>query len=194
MLPRQPCATRRSTVGSEFRVDHSVGHIRLYISKPAHVKGGMVEKLRQFFVGFTGAWAAALTLALATTGIAVADSSAPLSSWRYRAPTITEYPTPHQHGVFYPALGPDGNIWDVDADGTIVRILTYAPYTVTVFDVPGGFYLRTSSPARTTTCGSRIREAPMTDSRSRGRLGGSPRMGRSPSSAFPTRGALRPPS
>jgi streptogramin lyase len=87
-----------------------------------------------------GACAAAL-LTLTTTGVAMAAPSAPVAAPQNHAPTITEYPAPDQQGVFYPALGPDKNIWDVSG-GSIFRILTHAPYTVTEFDVPGGYYLR----------------------------------------------------
>ena len=88
----------------------------------------------------TGACIAALTFT--ATGVASAAPAGRPAPPRLPAPTITEYPAPNQNGVFYPALGSDGNIWDVDAAGTIVRILTHAPYTVTQFKVPGGNYLR----------------------------------------------------
>jgi streptogramin lyase len=92
----------------------------------------------------TRAFAFVATVAL-LAGFGSASAASPEPAFDpppYPAPTITEYTAPHQHGVFYPALGPDGNIWDVDVAGTIVRILTRAPYTVTEFVVPGGFYLR----------------------------------------------------
>jgi hypothetical protein len=72
-----------------------------------------------------GACAAAL-LTLTTTGVAMAAPSAPVAAPQNHAPTITEYPAPDQQGVFYPALGPDKNIWDVSG-GSIFRILTQAP-------------------------------------------------------------------
>jgi streptogramin lyase len=63
-----------------------------------------------------------------------------------RAPyTQTEFPIPGG-GSFQTTTGPDGNIWFVQqgsqqgnaagTPGQVGRILTHAPYTVTLFQVP----------------------------------------------------------
>jgi streptogramin lyase len=61
-------------------------------------------------------------------------------------PTISVFPVPNSSdgSLFYPTLGPDGNVWAPNVNNPITRILTHPPYTVTQFALPGEYSYLTS--------------------------------------------------